>query len=69
MTEIQTILIIVIVALTILLGIVGLQVFLILRQVRKLVAKISLLVDGKEFLSEISLPGVVKRVFGFLRRK
>jgi len=69
MSGIQIILIIVIVTLTLLLVIVGLQVILILWGVRKLLSKVSLMVEGKERLEDLEIPDKVKKFLMFIKRR
>lgn len=68
MSGIETLLAIVIVALTMLLLVVGLQVLLILWSIRKLIKRITMMVDGRERLDQIDIPGPLKKLLGFFTR-
>lgn len=69
MSGIEILLIIVIVTLTMLLLVVGLQVLLILWSIRKLIERVTMMVDGRERLSEIKMPEPLKKLLGFLLKR
>lgn len=69
MSGIYIILIVVFVVLTILLFIVGMQILLVIFEIKKVIVKVNGMLEGKENLSDIITKERIASVFSYLQQK
>lgn len=69
MTSLQILLIIVIITLTILLVVIGTQIFFVVSDIRKVIKKVNSMIEGKEGIDEVVTKERVQKAMNYLRNK
>lgn len=69
MENIQTLLVVVVVALTVLLAIIGIQVFLVVRDLRKIMRRVNALLEDSIIGGGLIRPDKITGILELLRRK